>query len=328
MVSFLIELLLAEVTWEDLFPDPSPDCRALLRSSIFLYQFNVSEPNCLEGFKRVLELFLPTAFGGAETANRHRCARRSRKQRGQGNARGEFAHGETRGLPGAGWPEEISLLSREWITTVRYLAAGFDVRETIDMLPLPSGLLMTPFWRKVYAKDEKMATSNQLRSEPSSRDMVCWNPDLPTERETLFKLQRGRARAGAECRFRQNFAHTSAAASTGPRPRGRGMSGKWLVQFDRPRASTGPRPRGRGMTHDESSSDLRESSFNGAAPARARNGSSRKRESPFRWCFNGAAPARARNEETALWKQLRSTRASTGPRPRGRGMWRCCNLPQ
>ena len=41
-----------------------------------------------------------------------------------------------------------------------------------------------------------------------------------------------------------------------------------------------------------------------------------------RWCFNGAAPARARNELGARCNARRLGSASTGPRPRGRGMQR------
>ena len=82
-------------------------------------------------------------------------------------------------------------------------------------------------------------------------------------------LQRGRARAGAEC------APVAAGLATG--------------------------------------------GFNGAAPARARNGDEQYKQK-LRRCFNGAAPARARNE--CYGNPIHVLKASTGPRPRGRGMVR------
>ena len=110
-------------------------------------------------------------------------------------------------------------------------------------------------------------------------------------------------------------------------------------------ASTGPRPRGRGMSIWLPLRYARRSRFNGAAPARARNGCDRLLPHarqlqlqrgraragaewdllPVRCClnslgFNGAAPARARNEEEFELLTKYMAVASTGPRPRGRGM--------
>ena len=65
--------------------------------------------------------------------------------------------------------------------------------------------------------------------------------------QETFALQRGRARAGAECGQSAEHTDRHGAASTGPRPRGRGMF------------------RGTAYLHAPL---LR---FNGAAPARARN---------------------------------------------------------
>ncbi len=61
-------------------------------------------------------------------------------------------------------------------------------------------------------------------------------------------LQRGRARAGAECHSRRLSQSGSLTASTGPRPRGRGMLDSAGLAADASAASTGPRPRGRGMS--------------------------------------------------------------------------------
>ena len=64
----------------------------------------------------------------------------------------------------------------------------------------------------------------------------------------------------------------------------------------------------------------RDGCFNGAAPARARN-VWRAGGKIVRSGFNGAAPARARNARTVAGHAATAT-ASTGPRPRGRGMRR------
>ena len=60
-------------------------------------------------------------------------------------------------------------------------------------------------------------------------------------------------------------------ASTGPRPRGRGMSIGRIYGKGAGEASTGPRPRGRGMKLGHRVTCRLLERFNGAAPARARN---------------------------------------------------------
>ncbi len=134
-------------------------------------------------------------------------------------------------------------------------------------------------------------------------------------------LQRGRARAGAECRMVELAFLFAIFASTGPRPRGRGMpmpmpmpipprhmlqrgraraGAEWRPDGYKPRsarrASTGPRPRGRGMPDNKPRSTF-------ANP-----------------CFNGAAPARARNVWPVLVIWATPDWLQRGPRPRGRGM--------
>jgi len=117
--------------------------------------------------------------------------------------------------------------------------------------------------------------------------------------------------------WREGYRRT--CASMGPRPRGRGMFRLWKRVNRRRRASMGPRPRGRGMAditptmlqdasrfngaapararngHRYIFTQLRARGFNGAAPARARNELRLNRHSALTCCFNGAAPARARN---------------------------------
>ena len=93
----------------------------------------------------------------------------------------------------------------------------------------------------------------------------------------------------------------TSGASTGPRPRGRGMQRRQSLRRPSRPASTGPRPRGRGMSRSACALRSRHASFNGAAPARARNDSS--------------------NRALAAPHPIPSVvQASTGPRPRGRGM--------
>ena len=108
------------------------------------------------------------------------------------------------------------------------------------------------------------------------------------------RLQRGRARAGAECHLRN------------------GHPG-------RPRCFNGAAPARARNAAGTLSDPFGQACFNGAAPARARNVFAPvARLRPTR-SFNGAAPARARNG----WRSIataRSCQASTGPRPRGRGM--------
>ncbi len=87
---------------------------------------------------------------------------------------------------------------------------------------------------------------------------------------------------------------TVSPASTGPRPRGRGMRMAGRGQRSGQAASTGPRPRGRGMLARGPAGALRYALQRGRARAGAEwqlaAGLARRRMR-----FNGAAPARARN---------------------------------
>ena len=183
---------------------------------------------------------------------------------------------------------------------------------------------------------------------------ICFNGAAPARARNA----RG---AGAE--------RDARVASTGPRPRGRGMrTGRFFFRrktsgFNgaapaRARneagriggargvgeASTGPRPRGRGMAVILILGAGMLMGFNGAAPARARNDLFKFPAPLQQTRFNGAAPARARNGVSAVTLSIsdgvlqrgraragaecRGNRpgcsavkvASTGPRPRGRGM--------
>ena len=137
--------------------------------------------------------------------------------------------------------------------------------------------------------------------------------------ELSTKLQRGRARAGAECSIR--FGKVCSL---------RGFNGA---------APARARNAFLGLTVFFSIT-----CFNGAAPARARNGQVGLKVPTCGNRFNGAAPARARNASIVSrmaqskwwlqrgraragaecgatpWRTSRANTASTGPRPRGRGM--------
>ena len=85
-------------------------------------------------------------------------------------------------------------------------------------------------------------------------------------------LQRGRARAGAELNEDMGWNDSDVnRASTGPRPRGRGIRHYSRCCRQQGIASTGPRPRGRGIYGQFSVTNGALVGFNGAAPARARN---------------------------------------------------------
>src|SRR5665213_1374396 len=108
-------------------------------------------------------------------------------------------------------------------------------------------------------------------------------------------LQRGRARAGAECEWRSTVGAESRGFNGAAPARARNA-----VKLDGPlRLPFG---------------------FNGAAPARARNAILPPHPFGAAQSFNGAAPARARNARAHLDRWRDEFLASTGPRPRGRGM--------
>jgi len=85
-------------------------------------------------------------------------------------------------------------------------------------------------------------------------------------------------------------------------------------------ASTGPRPRGRGMKRINRPKTRTHLCFNGAAPARARNAASLSRiSSIFSMLQRGRARAGAECFGAGIG-MVCAGQASTGPRPRGRGM--------
>ena len=192
--------------------------------------------------------------------------------------------------------------------------------------------------------------------------MTCFNGAAPARARNGVRLliaavvrlvlQRGRARAGAEWIACSRSAHRSLdVASTGPRPRGRGMLADAREDLRASRRFNGAAP-ARARNGFALCMSCRTCCFNGAAPARARNGQQsisaltapslqrgRARAGAECWPhdredsaqarrFNGAAPARARNV-SAVHDALEPVNvASTGPRPRGRGMCHCCPVSQ
>ena len=109
-------------------------------------------------------------------------------------------------------------------------------------------------------------------------------------------LQRGRARAGAEWYETDEFIALSRISFNGAAP-ARARNGYVILRHMR-----------------------RATGFNGAAPARARNAQIGVVAELARASFNGAAPARARNAVQVRAWRIGHRVASTGPRPRGRGM--------
>ena len=197
-------------------------------------------------------------------------------------------------------------------------------------------------------------TQDSAPNRPSTRDR--FNGAAPGRARNELRLaldaivrqmlQRGRARAGAECGLQQ-WSHSRGARFNGAAPararngrrwwepgggrhcfngaapaRARNGLGRKLQGIDSLRAaSTGPRPRGRGMQASPARGEERgELLQRGRARAGAECGASLQEDEAEILGFNGAAPARARNGRCCqTW--LRSTVvASTGPRPRGRGM--------
>ena len=108
-------------------------------------------------------------------------------------------------------------------------------------------------------------------------------------------------------------------ASTGPRPRGRGMRRPFVLTLKPKSASTGPRPRGRGMQIPDHPAKARHHCFNGAAPARARNVAQVTDAAIALDASTGPRP-RGRGMNRRRCRRRRQKEASTGPRPRGRGM--------
>jgi len=52
------------------------------------------------------------------------------------------------------WPRQISLLSRQWLTTVQNIMPRYDLRECIDLLRLPSGTEAS-YWSQLSLTDEQ-----------------------------------------------------------------------------------------------------------------------------------------------------------------------------
>ncbi len=144
-------------------------------------------------------------------------------------------------------------------------------------------------------------------------------PSKPGSPPSL-SLQRGRAHGGADGLRSGTMLVGSAAASTGPRSRGRGW-GVHQAPYARnlEGASTGPRSRGRGWAQLESPCPGRRGASTGPrSRGRGWGGGSAWGGRTFA-CFNGAALTGARMDFGQLGAGVKETVASTGPRSRGRG---------
>ena len=142
---------------------------------------------------------------------------------------------------------------------------------------------------------------------------------MPDEAAGGEALQRGRARAGAEGFFRTVELALLPAASTGPRPCGRGRRDIFLYPVQSAPASTGPRPCGRGR--DQLENQMKQHRLASTGPRPCGRGRISKRYAPvFHRRMLQRGRARAGAEGRCRTKNHSAIhRASTGPRPCGRG---------
>jgi hypothetical protein len=166
VVSFLLELLLAHVEWNNLFTEKSAiltvptDKSSHANTSqqaasntksqtVLLLKFNTNgekEKDCQKGCTDALVLFyrllsstqrqqlgigVRTAYSEVGTPGRNRIGMSRSAER-------TFRD----------WPRQVSLFSREWITTVQYVLPRHDVRDALYMVPLPTGDATDEYWKK------------------------------------------------------------------------------------------------------------------------------------------------------------------------------------
>ncbi len=201
-----------------------------------------------------------------------------------------------------------------------------------------------PAWARNLQTTPPVKTATALLQRGRARVGAEFNPQPSTAQEAAW-LQRGRARVGAEFKPGILIPAGTIVASTGPRPRGRGIPshksparskysslqrgrarvgaelGAANVLLTRiPVASTGPRPRGRGILAAASSLSSELSASTGPRP-RGRGISRRwRRCAGCRRASTGPRP-RGRGITRSMMKCFCfQTGASTGPRPRGRGI--------
>lgn len=139
-VSFLLELVLAYANQSDLFEDAED---RMLKFS--------NKPACKSGFAQALRVFyrllsinqrrriaigLPTGQEGGDFPLHNRLVAVSQYHEGFKD-----------------WPSQICLFSREWITTVKDLQPDYDVRERVDLAPLPTGATAAclDYWKSLLA---------------------------------------------------------------------------------------------------------------------------------------------------------------------------------
>ncbi len=199
VVSFLLELLLAHVGWESLFGKTGKE------PSLVPLRFQTHK-ECMKGFTETLVMFFKL------------LSPRQRRQLGIG-VRNEHSdigtinpgwlrllesgHGEK---AFAEWPSQVSLLSRQWITTVEDLLPRYDIRESIELVCLPSGDGCGSYWERL----QRMGLSGARKQSYGIPVAGTWylgvlrggNTDLGADvmKEVLSKeheLQRLQERSGA-----------------------------------------------------------------------------------------------------------------------------------
>ena len=144
VVSFLLELLLAELEWKELIDTSNPKKTGELI-------FNVSDGS-KNSFVDVLLLFY--RLFSPEQRRQLGIGLRGKPYSDIGvNLMDRFSGRVDDGMPEnifSAWPKQISLFAREWITTVPDLMPRYDIRESIHIRPLPSGKAIQSDVKKSY----------------------------------------------------------------------------------------------------------------------------------------------------------------------------------
>ncbi len=143
IVSFLLELLLAEAPFGEVFEEVDND-------SVLLKLNTRKRGKSDLWMARVMLLFYSLL---SPTQRRHLAIGTGHGHRDIGVIRPERMIGASDPDKSifADWPPQITLFSREWLTTVQDLLPRYDVRHSIRLFPLPKGE-HGDFWTRIDRK--------------------------------------------------------------------------------------------------------------------------------------------------------------------------------
>jgi hypothetical protein len=154
VVSFLIELLLAEVRWDMLFvPAIAP-----YNPIVGMLKLCVDNPNDVPSPESVTEYYNKTLY----LFYRLLSARQRRQLAiGVSASHEDIASNLSDQLSGKdglekqhkAWPRQTCLISRQWISTVTDMMPRYDVRKTIHLSPLPGGDVSQDNWMQFDFED-------------------------------------------------------------------------------------------------------------------------------------------------------------------------------